>query len=84
MAEYIEFPDFWHHINLRKKKIDLPDVDKGVLFAEYNKDLKVFYKFVGHINKQDYVEYPSGKWIKVSDTKSKLYWSELPEDPDIL
>ena len=45
----------WHHINLRKKVLDLPEVEKGVLFAEYNSDLKVFYKFIGRINKHGYI-----------------------------
>lgn len=71
----------WHHINLRKKIVDLPLVDSRVLFAEYNSELKVFFKFVGCLNKHNYIEYPSGKWILLPDTKSKFYWCELPEDP---
>lgn len=74
----------WHHINLRKKKLDLPELNNGVLFAEYNSDLKAFYKFVGCVNKDGYIEYQSGRWKKTSDTKSKFYWRELPGDPDIL
>lgn len=82
MAEYIEIPDFWHHINLRKKQLDLSEIDKRVLFAEYNSKYG-FFKFVGHIAKDNWVVYPSGRMKKVSDTKSKLWWSELPEDPEI-
>lgn len=83
MSEYIEVPDFWHHINLRKKKLDLPTLDKQVLFAEYNSDLKVFHKFVGYIAKDNWLVYQTGRIKRINETKSKLYWSELPEDPEV-
>ncbi len=73
--------EHWHHINLKKKELDLPDVEKVVLFAKYNSDLKVFFKFVGFVNKDGYIEYQSGTWKKISETKSRFYWRELPEDP---
>lgn len=82
-VEYIDIPDFWRHINLRKKKKDIPDIGVDVLFAEYSSEHKCFYKFVGRLNKQGYIEYPSGKWKLLKDTGSKLYWSILPCDPDI-
>lgn len=82
MIEYIEVPSFWHHINLRKK-LDTPEVNKSVLFAEYNSDLKAFYKFVGYITKYGWIVYPNGKRIDIKKTKSKIWWSELPEDPEI-
>lgn len=83
MAEYIDIPDFWHHINLRKKVLDLPELDKSVLFAEYNSELKSFHKFVGYITKDNWLTYQTGRKKMISDTKSKLYWSELPEDPEV-
>ncbi len=77
----VDSRDYWHHINLRKKELDLPNLGREVLFAQYNSDLKAFFKFVGCINKDGYIEYQSGTWKKISDTKSKFYWRELPEDP---
>lgn len=83
MCEDIKNTGYWHHINLRKKDLDLPKPDIPVLFAEYNSELKVFYKFVGYITKNNWLIYPTGKKNQISETKSKLYWGELPEDPEI-
>lgn len=79
----IEMPDFWHHINLRKKELDLPAIDLPILFAEYNSERKVFHKFVGYITENNWLAYQTGRMKHISKTKSKLYWRELPSDPEI-
>lgn len=84
MVEYVEMPDFWHHINLRKKKLDLPEIDVPVLFAEYNNERKKFHKFVGYINKDNWIVYQTGRMEQINKSKSKLYWCELPSDPEII